>query len=424
VIAASQLVVVRILLRSLGTEHYAVFALLYGLSGWYLLADCGVGFSIQNLISERRKRGGREPDLVLSAALASVILFIIEIVLLFLFRGLAGRAFLHQFSLAAEEKGTLFFVAGALLTAIGVGTISYRIWYGQQRGYLANLAPGLGAVAGLLAVTCVSQFSIQHKLLWSLVAFIGPNSATAMAGVAVQLWGSRDIDWAKAIRDSTPSIAKRARRFWVFSVMAAGVLQVDYIVIARLLAPEQIIVYTVTTRIFLFVGTIYTSALYAVWPVFTELTFVGEWQPVKHHLKIYVASGMALVLVFSAVLLFNAQSVAHLLSPIHQIVIPRNLILLLAAYYIVRVWCDSFATVLQSMSDLKPLWISVPVQALLSAICECGLGAKWGACGIVAGLILSYLLTVAWWLPFKVSEHMNASKLSTHAEIIYLHSNV
>src|SRR3954451_20467043 len=64
--AAMQLIVVRILIQSLGIESYAVFALLYGLAGWYLLADFGLGFSLQNLISERRQRGEEDSDLVLS----------------------------------------------------------------------------------------------------------------------------------------------------------------------------------------------------------------------------------------------------------------------------------------------------------------------------------------------------------------------
>ncbi|MCD3060883.1 transporter, partial [Salmonella enterica subsp. enterica serovar Enteritidis] len=36
---------------------------------------------------------------------------------------------------------------------------------------------------------------------------------------------------------------------------------------------------------------------------------------------------------------------------------------LLAVYFSIRVWCDTFAMLLQSMNQLKILWLIVPCQA-------------------------------------------------------------
>jgi O-antigen/teichoic acid export membrane protein len=424
VIAVVQLLVVRILIQSLGTQLYAVFALLYGLAGWYLLVDFGIGFSVQNSISERRRLGKDDSDLVLTAALLSFGLLAVEIGLLFLFRGPLGRWFLYQFNLSAADKGQLFFAAGLLLACIGAGTVSYRVWYGQQRGYLANLAPALGALGGLACVAFVSRISSEKRLLWSVVAFIAPNSLAAIAGLVTQLGTKRRLIWTAVVRENLRPISQRALQFWLFSLMAAGVLQVDYIVIARVLPIEQIIRYTIATRVFLFIGTIYSSALWSIWPVFTELTTVRDWRLVKHNLQLYIGGGTALVLVCTALLLAKMEVITRLLSPNHAIVIPSGLILLLGGYYLIRIWTDSFATVLQSMSDLKPLWVAVPVQAILSALLEWRFAVKWGPYGVALGLIASYLLTVSWWIPMKVARHMNAYEPETHAENIYLHSHV
>jgi ABC-type thiamin/hydroxymethylpyrimidine transport system permease subunit len=44
--------------------------------------------------------------------------------------------------------------------------------------------------------------------------------------------------------------------------------------------------------------------------------------------------------------------------------------------------------------------IFTPLQALLAILFELVLGAKFGITGIVSGLIISFLCTVSWALPY------------------------
>lgn len=67
---------IKILLDLLGTEGYAVFTVIGSLVGWFLLADFGLGNSLQNQISYRRANHQEYQDLVLSAVIAIIpILF-------------------------------------------------------------------------------------------------------------------------------------------------------------------------------------------------------------------------------------------------------------------------------------------------------------------------------------------------------------
>jgi O-antigen/teichoic acid export membrane protein len=425
VIAAVQLVAVRILIQNLGTDKYAIITLFNGLGGWYLLADLGMGYSIQNFVSEYRSLGKDDRQLILLSGCICFLLFGIEAIVLVLSSGWLGSTFLHQFTfLSAVEKRSLFLAASLMLIGTGIGAVSYRIWYGQHRGYIANIVPAIGVLGGLGGVWLVGRLNAESRLYWTLIAFLIPNTVVALAGLLTQvsrqwqpmcLW----LDWGMLRR-----MVSRASHFWIFALLSAGVLQVDYVVISQVLPPEQIVAYSVATRVFLFVGLIYSSALFAVWPVFTELTTIHAWQPVIRNLRNYILAGTAFVLLCTAGLVIKMSSIAHILSPNHHIEIPYGLILLLGAYYIIRVWTDSFATVLQSMSDLKPLWTAVAIQAILSTLLEWKLAVKWGPYGVVSGLILSYLLTVAWWIPVKVLQHRNNAPVKCDAEAIYLHSNI
>lgn len=67
----------------------------------------------------------------------------------------------------------------------------------------------------------------------------------------------------------------------------------------------------------------------------------------------------------------------------------------------VRVWTDTYAMFLMSIGKLKPLWISVPFQAVLSGSLQWVGAVNYGLVGLLCGLIASFLITVSWWLPFS-----------------------
>jgi Na+-driven multidrug efflux pump len=71
-------------------------------------------------------------------------------------------------------------------------------------------------------------------------------------------------------------------------------------------------------------------------------------------------------------------------------------------YYVMRVWTDTYAMVLQCRSHLYPLWISTPIQAILSVVFQILLIQRLGVQGAVWGMMGSFLFTAAWILPWSV----------------------
>src|SRR5438477_7640846 len=74
VVAVVSLAAIRILLQSLGTDQYSVFAILSGLTGWFFLADLGTGFAAQNFISERRAKNEPYSDFIAAGTILSLAL--------------------------------------------------------------------------------------------------------------------------------------------------------------------------------------------------------------------------------------------------------------------------------------------------------------------------------------------------------------
>jgi O-antigen/teichoic acid export membrane protein len=401
----AQLYSIRILIDYLGVNQYAVFALLTGLAGWFMLADCGTGVSVQNHISERRAHNQSCDELIAMGGLLAILFSVLTIFALFFISPYVAPVLLKQFSfLSIDEKERLFFLSGALSIATGIGGVSYKIWYGLQKGYLSNFVPAVAAVMSVIMLMLLKDVSNESRLYFSLAVFMAPTALLPLLVLVLQV--RRNI---KSLGASYGILAKliikRALHFWIFSLLAAGVLQVDYIVIAQLLSSYDITVYNIATKVFVLVFFFYNALLFALWPVIAESIAKGEWRAVWRNTKQSIIFGTAAMFIGTMLLVWLMPVAVGVLAPKEAIIIPVGFILLLGVYQVIRVWTDTFAMLLQSMNAMTPFWILVPFQALASVGLQWVLVSHYGIYGAIWGLIGSFLLTVAWGLPLAVKRN-------------------
>jgi O-antigen/teichoic acid export membrane protein len=397
----AQLLVVRILTDHLGVEGYGVFALLASVATWFTLSDLGIAISLQNHISERRAGGADVDTLMLSASLLAIAACGF-VALVILFAGpLLARFILSDFAfLSAEHKVLVFYAMAFPGIGTALGGILYRIWFAHHRGYLSNLMPAAGTVSGTLGVWLATRAHVEPALPWSVALFYAPMALLPIGGLAITL--------ARLVRDHRPSVEiagavlRRALRFWLFGVMAAAVLQVDFIIMAKVLSASDIVVYSIATRVFGLVFFVYNALLMAMWPMCSEAIAGGHWADVRRMIRKYVVLGMAFVMICGIGIEITKPWIVAILAPSSQLVIPGSVVALLTLYYGLRVWTDTFSTVIQSTNKLGVFWFALPFQAAFSVAFQI-LGARWlGLNGMILGLIACFVLTTSWILPFVV----------------------
>lgn len=406
VMALVQFASIRVLMSGLGLDQYAVFALLTGLTGWFMLADFGVGASLQNYISEYRAKAEGNDAYVIAAAILAGFFLVFNIAALYASSPYIAPTLLKQFPMLGDpDKEKLLFITGCIFIVSALGGLSYKVWYAEQKGYLANILPAIASLLGYCGIVVVNKIATSNQLLLCLTVFIAPMAILPLGALVVQIGaristGFKQLNWAIFSK-----VLKRAGPFWVFALMANLVLQIDYLVMSQLLKPEDIVAYNLSTKIFGLAFFIYASLLTSLWPTFSEAIAQGNWATVKNHTRKYLWIGLGFMLLVTAVLAWIMPAAIHLLAPNEIIVIPVVFIVLLGAYQLIRVWTDTFAMILMSMSNIRPLWLTSPVQALLSISLQWYLAQSIGIYGIVIGLILSFLLTASWALPFAVHKH-------------------
>jgi O-antigen/teichoic acid export membrane protein len=405
---AAQLLAVRILIQSLGPEGYGVFAVLGSLVAWMALGDFGIAIAMQNYISERRASGSETDDIVLTAAvLGAGFTLVVALIMLLLGPWLSGLL-LGSFAFLSPAERTLAFYAVAL-PGIGtaLGTIAYRIWFAQHRGYLSSLLPALGTVLGTVTIWLLQHGSYGSSIALNTAGYYTPLALLPLIALAAGV--ARAARSHHVSRAMMRPLVTRGLRFWVSGLLTAAVLQVDYIIMAHVLPVHEIVIYSVATKLFLLVFFVYNALLQALWPVCSEAIARHNWPGVSQLVRRYVTLGVVFTLMAGCGIAVTNHWIVRILAPGLDMPLPLLTIGLLTVYTIVRVWTDTFAMVLQSMNDLVPLWVVAPLQSVCSIALQ-WLGAQWfGLNGVIGGLIGCFLLTAAWILPWRCWMHMRRS---------------
>lgn len=408
--AMVSLISVRILTDGLGTEQYTVFVLLTGLMGWYLLSDLGLGTSLQNYISECKAKGKSPDEYMVITTFFAVILLLLTIVLLYFISPILAPLFLKQYDfLSKYEKIQNFFVVGSLYIGVCIGGISYKVWYAQLKGYLSNIIPGIASLLTLSGIIFVTQSQLTNKLYWCLLVYVAPSAILALVSYIKQLAHIPLYKW-KFDRKIFKSLLMRGIQFWFFSLLAAIVLQIDYIVMSQFISAQDIVVYTITSKIFVLVFFVYNSIIMALWPLYTQMIIKNDWIRALKYAKKYIALGIVFMVSSTIVLVWLMPTIVSIISPSTKVVVPVMFILVLGMYFVIRIWTDTFAMILQSVSKLSIFWKNLPMQALLSFGLQWLLAPRFGIYGIIIALISSYVLTVAWSLPLAFQRQIKTMK--------------
>ncbi|MBK5273831.1 MAG: MATE family efflux transporter [Desulfuromonadales bacterium] len=402
VTAATGIFMIRILTQSLGTQQYAAYAIFGGLMGWYSLTDMGIGSSLQNHISERRAKGERYDQFIATSAVLGLLFFFFFVAVLVLSSGLLSSLVLRKFDLFTYDQKSLYFlIFGVMSIAASIGGISYRIWFAEQKGYLANLSPACAALVSFLLVIAVSLSTKANSLFWMILAGFGPTAALPVLAFVVQVARKTTALFTYDVAVVRPLLI-RGLKFWLTGLLASGVLQVDYLVMSQYLPPHDIVTYNLSSKIFLLLFFVYSSLLTAIWPLCAEAAASNDWDTLMKHVHKSIVIGFVLVGTGTAGFIVFRTQIIGLLSPKEVIDVPVGLILLFGLYYLLRVWCDVFGMILQSMSYLRPFVIYIPVQAALSIGIQILLTKEIGLKGVLIGLITSFILAPVWILPWVV----------------------
>ncbi|MCB5307764.1 MULTISPECIES: MATE family efflux transporter [Yersinia] len=392
---------IKILLDLLGTDGYAVFTVMASLLGWFMLADFGIGYSLQNRISDRRVKNQEYQDLIFIATVAVVPLLILFLLLIYFTTPLLSEFLLSDFSFLNDElRIEILQLTSLIFLTTSIGNISFKIWFAEHKGWIPNIIPALSSILGLILLFGITSTdsNLARIIIVTIKYFYLPAAVIAIFSFLLKMIPSLKY-YNLFTKENFYLLLINGGGFFIFSFLSALVLQVDYIIMSKTLIGKDVVIYNIMSKIFGLVNFIYAALLQSLWPVCAEASSRGRISDLLKIAKRYIFFGFMIVL-FSAIFVFLLKDlILKLLAANQGLEFSLILIVLFSIYHLLRIWTDTYAMFLLSAGKLKPLWISVPFQAFLSIILQWYGAVNYGLAGLIGGLILSFLLTVVWWLP-------------------------
>jgi O-antigen/teichoic acid export membrane protein len=396
-VALAQLMAVRILLSSLSTESYSVWAVMISLTGWFLLADLGIAQVTQNRLARMLATGAAVHGAVRQSVRTVALIGIALGVLCTLSAPWTGDLLLGR--LLADPAARRWCVsAGAwMLIAASWSAVAAKIWYALGHGVRANLLPMLAFLCSLAAVYFLPpMFAPELRLKVALAAWLAPAAlvgALSLALIWLQAHGGAGEEPARmtVLRQSLP--------FWSYAAMGIVTLNVDYAILARSADPTELVAYNLVTKVFAFLFFFYASTLAVFSPRFSRAHATGRLDQAFGMLRRHMLISSAAFLAVATGMWFALPAIFVHVFKVSHIQIPASLFFAVVALNFVRVWADGYATFLVAIDQVRTLSRFLPAQAVLSVGFQVILAHRYGALGIILGLILSYLLTVSWGFP-------------------------
>lgn len=383
----------RLLIDAVGADGLAAYTIIISLAPWLALLNLGLPITIQNAISQSR---GRESDYILvrNHSYGTMIvqaLLLLPVCLMFAF-------FTHKFLLEKYQFVSFEAVVAThfFIYIVGICQLLVQIMYAEHESFWPNIYPAFAPFGTTIALAIASQHELRQFNTIATIIAVSNLIMPIHAAYRKQIFSKARFN----LKISLNQIASSKHQM-LFSALAASTLAVDYLVMSRILSSVEVVEYNLASRFFMTLIVVHGVILATSWTPIADLMHSGRKAEAEKRLHLLQRQG--LLIVSSAGLLFIAfiDPVVHLLTGGVITSIPIGLCISFLIYILLRVWTDTFAMAIQGYGMVSEINKFLPIQALISVVSQYLLGLKFGATGIVVGLILSFALTAAWIVPRK-----------------------
>ncbi|MDR1942684.1 MAG: hypothetical protein LBQ04_00970 [Endomicrobium sp.] len=295
--------------------------------------------------------------------------------------------------------------------ATAVLSIVYRVYYALYKGYIPNIMPAIAAIISMSFIVLFNRYSsLRHSILSALLIFTLPQLLLALIPFIIIF-----KDYFSKILNFNFEVIKslfiRSLKFYGISVLGLVYTQTDYLVMSQTLNSSEIVKYNIFSRLFMFFTFVHVTMMQAIWPLSAEMFIRLEFTKIKIIIKKCIRISMIFIALGAIAIMFFANFIIKLLAPGVNIDPPLSLIALLGLFTFLLAWQNTFAMLLQSMNVLRIFWISLPPMVAINILFQYFMSKKYGAEGIVLGLIISMILVSFWVFPAKIYSIINKKKI-------------
>lgn len=381
------IVITKLFIESLSIDEFGSLSLWLSFSPWLSLFNLGLPVIFQNRISLHKSQN-RNSDVIIQhshdfSKLVFILILALSLVVLF-------------FSSSNSTAVVLMIVVSLILNSM------IQVYSSIMYGFLLNDLPN--HIPLIVNVIIISSFFLLRSFV-SVQLSIGLSYLLSSFIVLIIsiLFVPRidkfnlyiDLSFLRIYSKEIISMCK-------VIILSNIVTALDFYFISRFDNSLSLFNYSFLTKIFLLAITFQSVLMANYWTRFSDFYYNKRKEKFIHLLKSILILSIGFTF-FLLVLFFIFQDfIYHFLGSGKTIFIDNRFVFLVFFIYLIKVFSNVFASVLQSIGKFDNMFNYVLAQAIMAFVLQLSLGWFYGVYGVLIGILLSYLFTAAWYLPRKV----------------------
>jgi O-antigen/teichoic acid export membrane protein len=420
---AVSFVSIRISIKYLGFERYAVWLTISSLVAMLTFADFGIGNGLLNAIAHCAGKDDREGARRYTSS-AFVVLLVIACVFAVLFVGCYPlipwhKVFNVHTAVAEREAGPSIAVfVACFLVSLPAGIVQ-RIQFGYQEGFVSSFWTIGASITGLAGLACAIH--LHASLPWLIGVMMGTPTLALIAN-GIVLFSLRpwlrpkfsNFSW-----HTSKEILGMGILFFSLQLAMAVGYQSDNLVIAQVLGADSVSQYAIPLKLFQLIPTVSGFLMFSLWPAYGEALARGDIDWIKNTYWRSLRLTVACVVPCAVILLIVATPIIHLW--VGKSITPT--ILLLAGLTIGSIVNSMIGPVSAFMNGTRLLAFQAVTWSIMAGTnlgISILLTKKIGLSGVIYGSVVTQVLFILipsfWYIPrfIRRLEAAKAHPIGTH----------
>ena len=415
------IVSVPLVISYLGASQYGLIVTIGGMAAWLSFIDGGIGLSLKNALIHECSQKGRENVLseLFSTAFIFVLLFSIfaGVVLTITLHFLPLEKILNLDSLSNNQMVIYFLYATIWLMLLNIPLGLLRVAYAAiQKEFL--FIPWT-IVASLLGLG-LTVYSIRSNfgLLWVGISSIFAANVALIAGM---LWtqisgGKFRISICMVNLAHLKSLLKPGAGFLIIQIATIFIFQSDIFIVNYFLGHEYAAEYSIHLQLLLYAQTAVGMITGPYWSALGDAGHKNEITWFKQTLFKLTLLSASMMIIFGCIINLLGKNIVAYWSH-GKIIWNAPLGLVITVFITVTTTAAVYGMALGALNVVRGPAKLALIQAFVNIILCVIFVQRLGILGIALGTLLSYLLTAAWYIPYRLYKVLKTrSAFSLQAE--------
>ncbi|KAB1940657.1 lipopolysaccharide biosynthesis protein [Micromonospora sp. ALFpr18c] len=397
---AAPLLITPLAFRSLGAERYGLWMAVTSLTSMALFADFGLGNGLLTRLARLHGTGERRAaarEISSAYAILGALSVLLLVVLVGTLRWVPWPTLLSAAdpAVAGDARPVVLLCFGAFLVNIPFALIQ-RVQYAQQQVTQSNLWQAGGSLVSVALVYAAVTSEADPVLVIAAAVLAVPLVSLANS-VCYFGWQARELRPRPGLVRAPVArgLLRLGTRFFLLSLLTSVVLNLDNVLISRVLGLPAAATYAVVVRMFALLTLFVTLVNMPLWAANGEALARGDLAWVRRTtVRMVALSATVVALPGGALVVFGNDVIRVWVRTADFPSVPRTLLVGLAAWSLLLAVVAPLFMVQNSIGLLRPQFVGWAACLAVAVPLKIVLAQRVGLPGVALASAATYALTV------------------------------